>query len=186
MSTTEGFTKLFPHLSLILGGASSGKSAFAEKIIVNSGLTPLYLATSDAHDDEMRTKIARHRTQRGADWALIETPLDAADALSGVKAGHAVLLDCATMWLANQMGAGRDLDAAQAALLRALHDCAAPVVVVSNEVGMGIVPENALARQFRDAQGKLNQAIAAQADCAALIVAGLPLVLKGQLPSGAA
>lgn len=129
----------------------------------------------------MRARIAEHRDRRTG-WRTIEAPRDVAGALAQVAPGDAVLLDCATLWLTNVMLAGEDVAAAGDALMAALAACPAPVVVVTNEVGLSIVPENALARAFRDAQGRLNQRLAAQAGLAVAVWAGLPLVLKGRLP----
>jgi len=173
---------MLPKLSLILGGAASGKSAFAESLVTASGAPRVYIATAQAFDDEMRAKVAAHLAQRGTNWRTIETPLDAAGALVQVHETEVVLLDCATMWLTNHLLAENDISAESDRLLKALEVCAGRVVVVSNEVGLDVVPDNKLARQFRDAQGKLNQAIAARADLAALVVAGLPMVIKGNLP----
>ncbi|HSG55033.1 bifunctional adenosylcobinamide kinase/adenosylcobinamide-phosphate guanylyltransferase [Seohaeicola saemankumensis] len=173
---------MLPKLTLVLGGAASGKSAFAERLVLDSGLAPVYLATAQAWDEEMRGKIARHRNARGAGWLTHEAPLDLAPALTAARPDQAVLLDCATLWLTNQMLADHDLAAQETALLAALDACAAPVVVVSNEIGMSVVPENALARRFRQAQGELNQRLAAQAPLVVAVMAGLPLVLKGTLP----
>jgi len=173
---------MISRLTLVLGGAASGKSAFAEGLVRRTGLDPVYLATAEAHDDEMRAKLARHRARRDAAWRTIEAPRDLAPALGSVAAGEVVLLDCATMWLSNQMLAGNDLAGAEAALFAALDACAAPVVVVSNEVGLSVVPENALARRFQTAQGALNQRLAARAGLVVNVIAGLPMVLKGALP----
>lgn len=170
-----------PSLSIVIGGARSGKSRFAEGLVVASGRPRVYLATAEAWDDEMRARIAAHRAGREG-WQTVEAPQDLAGALAAVPVGAAVLLDCATLWLTNRMLAGADLAAEGRALLAALADCPAPVVVVSNEVGLSIVPENAMARAFRDAQGVLNQSLAAQAGLAVAVIAGLPLVLKGRLP----
>ena len=167
-----------PKLTLVLGGAASGKSAYAEGLIAACGLQKVYIATAQVFDDEMATKVARHRDMRGEGWITIEEPRDLSAVLSQALPDQAVLLDCATLWLTNVMLADEDIPAASAALIRALATCAAPVVVVSNEVGQGIVPDNALARRFRNAQGALNQAIAAQADCVVAVMAGLPMVLK--------
>ena len=142
----------------------------------------IYIATAQAWDDEMRDRIARHRDARGAGWEVIEAPLDVAAALATVPAEAAVLVDCATLWLTNHLLAEHDLQAESNRLLAALAACSAPVAVVSNEVGWGIVPDNALARRFRDAQGRLNQQLAAGADLVVAVMAGLPLVLKGDLP----
>ena len=173
---------MYPDLTFVLGGAASGKSAFAEQLVVSSGKNRIYLATSQVFDDEMRDKVQRHITQRGDGWATVEAPLDLGPALGNLTPDHICLIDCATMWLTNHLLAENDLEAAQTALLQALRACRAPIVIVSNEVGHGIVPDNALSRRFREAQGRLNIALAAQADLAVQVTAGLPLVLKGQLP----
>ena len=171
-----------PKITLVLGGAASGKSACAEALILGSLKTPVYLATAQIRDAEMAAKVAAHRDQRGPGWRTVEEPLDLPAALAGVSLGEAVLIDCATLWLTNLMLADADLGLAETGLWAALERCAAPVVIVSNEVGMGIVPDNALARRFRNAQGRLNQRLAARAGLAVLVVAGLPLVLKGTWP----
>ncbi|MGO4914030.1 bifunctional adenosylcobinamide kinase/adenosylcobinamide-phosphate guanylyltransferase [Pseudogemmobacter sp. W21_MBD1_M6] len=176
---------MLPKLTFVLGGASSGKSGLAERLVVKSGLEKIYLATAQAFDDEMRAKIAAHLVQRGAGWRTTEAPLDVQPALAGAGARDIVLLDCATFWLSNHILAETDLDAEQDRLLHAIAACPARVVVVSNEVGAGIVPENKLARRFRVAQGGLNQRIAQRADLVVTVMAGLPLVLKGTLPGGA-
>lgn len=176
-------TFLLPHLSLVIGGARSGKSGLAERLVIGSGLVRRYIATAEAWDDEMRDRIARHRADRGQGWITVEAPLDLTTALSQAKAGDVVLVDCATLWLTNHLLAEHDLAQKAQDLLDALAASAAPVVVVSNEVGWGIVPDNALARTFRDAQGRLNQQIAAQAGLVVGVMAGLPMVLKGRLPA---
>jgi len=168
-----------PRLTLVLGGARSGKSSYAEALVRDAGRGCVYIATAQAFDDEMRDRIARHRADRPADWTTIEAPLDLVQAIGALPANRPVLVDCLTLWLSNTMLAERDVEAACDALLQALARAAPPVVCVSNEVGLGIVPDNALARRFRDAQGTLNQRIAAQADRVVLLTAGLPLVLKG-------
>lgn len=173
---------MLPKLSLVLGGASSGKSAYAEGLILRSGLAPVYLATAQVWDAEMADKIAAHQARRGPGWRLIEEPLEIGKKLTAVNFSDAVLIDCATLWLTNLILTGADLAGAEQGLFAALATCPAPVVIVSNEVGMGIVPDNALARQFRSAQGRLNQRLAAQADLVVMVIAGLPLLLKGQLP----
>lgn len=174
---------MLPDLTLIIGGAASGKSDFAERLVIASGRSKIYLATAQAHDAEIGAKISRHQTSRGDGWRTVEAPLDLCPALASASADDVILLDCATLWLTNQMMADTDLQAVQTTLLNALADCAAPVVVVSNEVGAGIVPENALARKFREAQGRLNQRLAAQSDLTVTVIAGLPMVLKGSLPA---
>ncbi|WP_394179577.1 bifunctional adenosylcobinamide kinase/adenosylcobinamide-phosphate guanylyltransferase [Yoonia maritima] len=173
---------MLPKLSLVLGGAASGKSAFAEGLVLNTQCNPVYVATAQIFDDEMAQKVARHRDQRGNLWNTIEEPIDVASALNRVSEDEAVLIDCATLWLTNIILGEHDLAKESAALLSALDTCAGPVVVVSNETGQGIVPDNALARRFRNAQGTLNQQIAAKADLVVAVMAGLPMTLKGQLP----
>lgn len=168
-----------PHLTLILGGAASGKSRFAENLVSETGRHRVYIATAQAFDKEMEDKIAHHRSARGAAWTTIEAPLDPAAAIASAEPDDILLLDCATLWLSNVMLAERPWEAEADRLLSALSECAAPVVVVSNETGMGIVPDHPLGRAFRNAQGALNQRLATQADRVTLIVAGLPVFLKG-------
>ncbi len=168
-------------LALVLGGASSGKSAFAEGLVTATGRPRVYIATAQARDDEMKRKIARHRDARGPDWRTVEAPRDVAAALRNVTPQEIALIDCATLWLSNQILAEVDLDQSEDELCGALKTCSAPVVVVSNEVGLGLVPDTPLGRRFRDAQGRLNNRLAAQADLAVFVTAGLPLVLKGSL-----
>ena len=167
--------------ALVLGGASSGKSDFAEGLVTALGRPRTYVATAQAWDAEMEAKIARHRASRGPLWRTVEAPHDVASALRDADPGEAVLVDCATLWLSNRMLAGADLRQEEGRLLAALEECRAPVVVVSNEVGLGIVPETPLGRRFREAQGSLNQGLAARADLVVLVAAGLPLALKGSL-----
>jgi len=173
---------MLPKLSLVLGGAASGKSSWAEGLILSQYQKPVYLATAQAWDTEMQAKISRHQQSRGANWHTIEASLDVASALAAIDGDQGVLLDCATLWLTNHLLAEHDLADETSRLMQALAACRAPVVVVSNEVGSGIVPDNALARQFRQAQGALNQTLAAQADLVVAVMAGLPLALKGQVP----
>lgn len=168
-------------VTLILGGAASGKSAFAENLCISSGKPRAYWATSQVFDDEMRAKVEKHLKQRGAGWKTFEEPFDAAAILGGLSAGQICLVDCATMWLTNHLLAEHDLEAETERLLAATETCAADIVIVTNETGLGIVPENALARRFREAQGRLNIALAARADTVVQVTAGLPLVLKGTL-----
>ncbi|EEQ96035.1 bifunctional adenosylcobinamide kinase/adenosylcobinamide-phosphate guanylyltransferase [Brucella sp. ZJ1_1] len=165
---------------LVLGGARSGKSSYAEKMAQSSGLQPLYLATGRAFDDEMENRIAIHRDRRGSDWQTVEEPLDLVSALTlHVAVDRFVLVDCLTLWLTNLMMAERDIAAETAGLVAMLPNLAGSVVFVSNEVGFGIVPENRMAREFRDHAGFLHQAVAAVADEVYLIAAGLPLKMKG-------
>ncbi len=162
---------------LVLGGARSGKSRFAESLLADHVGQRTYLATAEAGDEEMRERIRHHRERRAASWRTIEAPIDLATPIA--DAGEAaVLIDCLTLWLSNLMAAGRDVDEATQGLCQALDRAKAPVVLVSNETGLGIVPDNALAREFRDNAGRLNQAIAARADRVFFIAAGLPLTLK--------
>lgn len=172
---------MHPKLTLVLGGAASGKSAYAEMRALQSGKSRAYLATSTSQDDEMQAKIDRHIAQRGPGWTTIEAPLDLGPTLSNLTADQICLIDCATLWLSNQMMANNDILTAQSALLSALESCAAPCIIVTNEVGHGIVPDNALARTFREAQGRLNIELAAQAELVVQVTVGLPIVLKGQL-----
>jgi adenosylcobinamide kinase/adenosylcobinamide-phosphate guanylyltransferase len=173
---------LLPAVTLILGGAASGKSTFAEELVTRAGRGRVYLATAQAFDDEMKEKIARHRDLRGQGWRTFEEPLDIGRTLAGISGDNVVLLDCATMWLSNHLLAENDLDEAEAGLMAGLALCAAPVVIVSNEVGLSVVPDNALARRFQIEQGRLNQKLASKASLVVNVIAGLPQVLKGTLP----
>lgn len=172
------------NLTLVIGGASSGKSSIAEKICVLSGLPRIYLATAQVFDTEMRAKVVHHRTDRGQNWHTIEEPFEAAKVVSATKEGEVLLFDCATMWLTNHLLADNNLTAETEALLTALTQSPAQVVIVSNEIGMGVVPENALARRFRIAQGGLNSKLAEQCGTVIGVMAGLPFALKGALPKG--
>jgi adenosylcobinamide kinase/adenosylcobinamide-phosphate guanylyltransferase len=165
--------------TLVLGGARSGKSAFAEKLIGASGLKPVYLATATAGDDEMSARIAHHRARRAEGWTTIEEPLALTEALSRQAAlGRAVLVDCLTLWLSNLMLAERDPERESRALAGFLQATPHLIILVSNEVGLGLVPETPLGRRFRDAQGRLNQVVAAAVANVVFIAAGLPLWLK--------
>ncbi|UUP19723.1 Bifunctional adenosylcobalamin biosynthesis protein CobP (plasmid) [Nitratireductor thuwali] len=165
-------------LSFVLGGARSGKSAHAERLIEAHPAPWCYIATARAFDDEMRVRIAEHRARRGGRWHTLDAPIALAETLDSVPDGQPVLIDCLTLWLTNVMLGEHDVEAASRRLLRALTAPRGPWVVVSNEVGLGIVPENALARRFRDAAGRLNQQVAAAADEVTLMVAGLPMKVK--------
>ncbi len=171
-----------PDLTFVLGGASSGKSFYAERLVLSSGKAPVYLATAQSHDDEMTGKIASHRARRGAEWQLVEAPLAIAGRFRTFRPDQIILLDCLTLWLSNLMAAKRDIDAEITDLLVALKTCPAQVVAVSNELGLGLVPTTPLGRAFRDWQGRLNQRVAAEAGAVTFIAAGLPLALKGALP----
>jgi adenosylcobinamide kinase/adenosylcobinamide-phosphate guanylyltransferase len=166
-------------LTLVLGGARSGKSRYAEGLIEALPAPWVYIATAEARDAEMAKRIAAHRARRDGRWRTIEAPQDLAGALKAAPIEAAVLVDCLTLWLSNRMLAeadtDREIDALELSLAK--HDGA--IVLVSNEVGAGIVPDNALARRFQDLQGTLNQRIAARANRVVLMVAGLPLQVKG-------
>jgi len=166
------------RVSLVLGGARSGKSARA--LALAGGPPRVFVATAEALDGEMRSRIARHQAERGGSWGLVEAPLDLAEAVrENASEGVTLLVDCLTLWLSNLMHHGRDVEAETAALIETLSAAPGRVVVVSNEVGLGLVPETALGRAFRDAQGRLNQRVAAMADHVEFVAAGLPLALKG-------
>jgi adenosylcobinamide kinase/adenosylcobinamide-phosphate guanylyltransferase len=170
-----------PAVTFVLGGTRAGKSEFAEALIERQG-GGVYLATAEPRDGEMAARIARHRARRGKSWATVEEPLELANALAVHAAPErAILVDCLTLWLSNLMSAGRDVAAETKRLTDALP-CSGPVVFVSNEVGLGIVPDNALAREFRDEAGRLHQAIAAKAGLVVFMAAGLPVVLKREMP----
>ncbi len=164
----------------ILGGARSGKSAFAQRRALDSGLNVIYLATAQAGDAEMVERIARHRAERPADWGLVEEPLALADALKAhATPDRCLLVDCLTLWLSNLLVAGDERLATETQnLLDILPALPGQVLLVSNEVGQGIVPTNPLARRFRDEAGRLHQAVASCCDRVTFVIAGLPLILK--------
>jgi adenosylcobinamide kinase/adenosylcobinamide-phosphate guanylyltransferase len=166
-------------LTLILGGARSGKSRYAERLVLESGLTPVYVATGEALDDEMGARIAEHRRRRGPSWRTIEEPLDLAGTLQAECApDRTVLVDCLTLWLTNLMVRERPVAAEKARLVELLPGLPGKLVVVSNEVGLGVVPTDAMARAFTDHAGSLHQRIAEEAEVVVLMAAGLPLHLK--------
>ncbi len=171
--------KVLTGSAFILGGASSGKSSYAESIVLSTGCPRSYVATAQAWDDEMRGKIADHQHMRGPDWTTIEAPIDLIPALQTIPKGHATLVDCLTMWLTNLMLAEADIDAAVDALAHHIPTHSGPLVLVSNEIGQGVVPDNAMARRFVGIQGRANQRIAAACDHAVFVTAGIPHVLKG-------
>lgn len=170
-------------VTLVLGGARSGKSRYAEGVVRSRPGPYLYLATARVWDDEMAERVAKHRADRAADgWTTLEEPLDLTGALQRhAAAGTGILVDCLTLWLTNLMMEERDLPAECAALSALLPTLSGRVVLVSNEVGLGIVPDNAMARRFRDHAGRLHQSVAAVAGRVVLTVAGLPLAVKGSL-----
>jgi adenosylcobinamide kinase / adenosylcobinamide-phosphate guanylyltransferase len=168
-----------PPLTLVLGGARSGKSRYGEALV--SSLKPpwIYLATAQAFDAEMDARIAEHRARRGVEWVTRDAPIDVPAAILSSPKGQPVLIDCLTLWLTNLMLADHDIEAWTLKLLDCLGKAPGPVVMISNEVGLGIVPENALARRFRDEAGRLHQRLAAKANTVILMVAGLPITAKG-------
>jgi adenosylcobinamide kinase/adenosylcobinamide-phosphate guanylyltransferase len=167
------------NITLILGGARSGKSRYAERLVRASGLTPVYVATAQALDAEMAARIAEHRARRGASWRTIEEPVELVDVLLREgRPDHAVLVDCLTLWLTNLMVAQRPVRAEMARLIELLPNLPGNLVLVSNEVGLGVVPADAMARAFIEHAGWLHQRIAEQADVVVFMAAGLPLHLK--------
>jgi adenosylcobinamide kinase/adenosylcobinamide-phosphate guanylyltransferase len=167
-----------PRTMLILGGARSGKSAYAERLVTALQPPWVYCATGQAFDREMRERIARHQADRRVGWITIETPLELAELLAVET--RPILVDCLTLWLTNVMLAGRDAPAEIEKLLASVSAAKALIVFVSNEVGLGIVPDNALARTFRDHAGRLHQELAKHANKVVFMVAGLPMVLKDE------
>lgn len=167
-----------PRLTFVLGGARSGKSAFAERLVTAQSGPWSYIATAQALDDEMRRRVAAHRERRGDAWRTIEAPHALAQAVVDAPAGRPLLVDCLTLWLSNRLLAEQDLRADRERLVAALSRRAAPTVIVSSEVGLSIVPDNALARAFRDAAGELHQAAAQLSGRVYFIVAGYPLTVK--------
>lgn len=165
--------------TLVLGGARSGKSVFAEQLVESSGLRPVYIATGQALDAEMGGRIAEHQGRRGGNWQTVEAPLELVEAIAAQCSPQtAVLVDCLNLWVTNLMMADHDIDSASNALCQALAQAKGPLVLVSSEVGLGIVPDNAMARAFRDHAGRINQRVAGVAKTVYLVAAGLPLVLK--------
>jgi adenosylcobinamide kinase/adenosylcobinamide-phosphate guanylyltransferase len=166
---------------LVLGGQRSGKSQYAEELVIASGLSPVYLATGAAGDTEMAERIARHRARRGEQWRTVEEPFDLPGVLTREAGpGYHVLVDCLTFWVTNLLLAGRDVEVETARLIDTLTGVACPVVLVSGEVGLGVVPLDPLSRRFADALGIVNQRVAAAVDRVVLVAAGLPLILKSE------
>jgi len=171
----------FPRLTLVLGGASSGKSAYAEGLAAKSGLDKTYVATAQAFDAEMQAKIKAHQEARAtANWTTIEAPMWIEPAIE--HANGVVLVDCLTLWISNHFLAENPTDDLATKFLNAQNASAAHIIAVSNEVGLGVVPDNKLARDFRTIQGQMNQAIAAQADLVVNVIAGIPTAIKGTSP----
>ena len=163
---------------LVTGGARSGKSRFAEERALGLGAQLVYIATAQAFDDEMADRIKDHQDRRGPEWTTINEPLDLADALRRTDGQGPCLVDCLTIWLSNLMFAEKDIAEATTALIAAIAERKDDVIFVTNEVGGGIVPENALARRFRDEAGRLNQTIAQAVDEVCVCISGMPLRLK--------
>lgn len=167
------------HKLFVIGGARSGKSRYAQVRAEETGLSPIFIATAQACDDEMGERIARHQADRGSDWRTVEAPLDLPQAIAAHSLPDTVvLIDCITLWITNLLMANRDITVAARALARSISLAQGPIILVSNEVGWGIVPDNALARRFRDEAGSTHQLIAAAADEVQLLVAGLAMRLK--------
>lgn len=170
-----------PHRAFfVLGGARSGKSRHALTLAEALGERRSFIATAEALDDEMAQRIARHKIERGAGWSTIEAPLDVEAALHDAgRRADVALVDCLTLWLSNLMHHDYDVEERSARIGNAIASMPIPVVLVSNEVGLGLVPETPLGRRFRDAQGRLNQAVASICDKVEFVAAGLPITLKG-------
>jgi adenosylcobinamide kinase/adenosylcobinamide-phosphate guanylyltransferase len=164
--------------TLVLGGARSGKSRYAEALVARSPQPWVYVATAEVRDEEMAERTAAHKARRNAGWQTIEAPHDLPDAVKQAPANAAVLVDCLTLWLSNLVEGSFDIEAQTVRLQETLTGRSGPTVLVSNEVGFGIVPDNALARRFRDLQGQLNQRMAAQAARVVIMVAGIPIAVK--------
>ncbi|HWK38615.1 MAG TPA: bifunctional adenosylcobinamide kinase/adenosylcobinamide-phosphate guanylyltransferase [Hyphomicrobium sp.] len=165
-----------PNLTLVLGGARSGKSRYAEELITRADPPWTYVATAEAHDEEMRHRIAHHQARRQGQWETLDAPMELAGTIATLA--KPTLIDCLTLWLSNVMLAERDVEAETTRLIQAMRHTPVPLIAVSNEVGMGLVPETPLGRAFRDAQGRLNQRVATVAGRVVFVAAGLPLNLK--------
>ena len=174
--------KNLPLRTLVIGGAASGKSRWAEAFVLKSEIVPTYVATAQAFDDEMIKKIDIHRSRRDARWTVIEEPLRLEAAILNCPTGSIALIDCAPLWLSNHLLGGSELDAESGQFGDMVTNTPVPVVIVTNEVGDGIVPSDAITRQFRQAHGHMIQVLAAQCDLVVRVTAGLPMTLKGTLP----
>lgn len=169
------------QIKFVLGGARSGKSAYAEDLAESAGNTPIYIATAEIFDSEMESRVALHRERRGPHWQLVEAPVNLPQAIiASDNKDSVILIDCLSVWITNILVHEQDTDAATDDLIRALSACHATVILVASETGLGIVPENKLSRRFRDANGRLNQAVAALADDVFFVTAGIALRIKPQ------
>lgn len=175
----------YPKLTLVLGGAASGKSSFAEHLVIQSRLPRSYLATAQPFDDEMRDKIKQHQVDRGPNWTTTEVSIALPEVVLEQPNSNIILVDCLTLWLTNLILSDADCDKAAQSFFSAADAQNAPIVAVSNEVGHSVIPETSLGRQFQRKQGRLNAQVAAKADLVVMVTAGLPHVLKGALPTGA-
>ncbi|WP_417318518.1 bifunctional adenosylcobinamide kinase/adenosylcobinamide-phosphate guanylyltransferase [Emcibacter sp.] len=173
-NNTPDHTRL-AGISLILGGARSGKSRFGERLALGLDDNPVYLATAEIRDEEMRERIDLHKRDRSDNWTTLEEPLEIADKIAGQGT---MVIDCLTLWLSNLMERERDVKKETERFVNALGQSQGNVIMISNETGLGIVPDNALARTFRDQAGRLNQRVAEVADNVIFMAAGLPMVLK--------
>ena len=181
-------TTRLPRLTLVLGGGASGKSLFAERQVLASGLSPVYVATAFPRDEEMRRRVERHRSRRGPEWTTIETAegdlQKALIGLAGNRGDHVVLVDSLTMWTTDRLlgdACDQEVRSAIASLNDVLATHRGPLICVSDDVSGGIVPADPLGRRFRDIHGELNQAVAANSDVVVHVTAGIPLALKGEL-----
>jgi adenosylcobinamide kinase/adenosylcobinamide-phosphate guanylyltransferase len=168
-----------PRIRFVLGGARSGKSAYAESLALKSGGDLVYIATAEIFDEEMEARIDLHRQRRGPEWKLVEAPVDLPQAIRASDGENTVILvDCLSVWTTNLLIHEQDIAQSRDALLETLRDCRGSIVLVASETGLGIVPDNALSRRFRDANGLLNQAVAATADEVFFMTAGIALRIK--------
>ena len=170
-------------ITLILGGTRSGKSAYGEMLALKNFSSPIYIFTAQAWDDEMKSRIKTHKKRReGKNWKDIEAPIELGTAIkNNAISNNCILVDYLTLWLTNILLAGQDIDDAINELLQMIKACPGEIILISSEVGLGIVPDNSIARRFRDLSGKLHQKLAMEAENVLLMVAGIPMVVKGEL-----